>query len=149
MEFDDVCNTGLDLGINMLPKTGHQQKKKKLSLKYDHLLPSLTLGPSEDMLKSATKNDVAGKVCESTDVHQQTSSMSAVSSFSNTSVKKDRDFGDEEVELERVSNSRISDEDEDGSPRKKLRLTKEQFATLEESFKEHSTLSPVYHPSIS
>ncbi|XP_009604044.1 homeobox-leucine zipper protein HAT14 isoform X2 [Nicotiana tomentosiformis] len=39
------------------------------------------------------------------------------------------------------SSSRASDE-EDGSARKKLRLTKEQSAFLEESFKEHNTLNP-------
>ncbi|KAL8213796.1 hypothetical protein R6Q57_003245 [Mikania cordata] len=36
----------------------------------------------------------------------------------------------------------MSDEDENGLTRKKLRLTKEQSAYLEDSFKEHSTLNP-------
>ncbi|KAI3811679.1 hypothetical protein L1987_21407 [Smallanthus sonchifolius] len=36
----------------------------------------------------------------------------------------------------------VSDEDENGLTRKKLRLTKEQSAFLEDSFKEHSTLNP-------
>ena len=40
-----------------------------------------------------------------------------------------------------------SDEDGDGSSaRKKLRLSKEQSALLEESFREHSTLNPVISP---
>lgn len=38
--------------------------------------------------------------------------------------------------------SRASDEDEGAGTRKKLRLSKEQSALLEESFKEHSTLNP-------
>ena len=38
---------------------------------------------------------------------------------------------------------RASDEDDGGSARKKLRLSKEQSAFLEESFKEHSTLNTV------
>ncbi|XP_062194773.1 homeobox-leucine zipper protein HOX11-like [Phragmites australis] len=38
--------------------------------------------------------------------------------------------------------SRGSDEDDGGSARKKLRLSKEQSAFLEESFKEHATLNP-------
>nr|AFN53636.1 putative homeobox-leucine zipper protein [Linum usitatissimum] len=38
--------------------------------------------------------------------------------------------------------SRASDDDENGSTRKKLRLSKDQSAFLEESFKEHSTLNP-------
>eukprot|EP00262_Sarcandra_glabra_P000477 TRINITY_DN1055_c0_g1_i4.p1 TRINITY_DN1055_c0_g1~~TRINITY_DN1055_c0_g1_i4.p1 ORF type:complete len:214 (-),score=23.02 TRINITY_DN1055_c0_g1_i4:159-800(-) len=46
-----------------------------------------------------------------------------------------------EMEVEKTS-SRCSDEDEGGSTRKKLRLSKEQSAYLEESFKEHTTLNP-------
>uniref|UniRef100_A0A2N9H014 Homeobox domain-containing protein n=1 Tax=Fagus sylvatica TaxID=28930 RepID=A0A2N9H014_FAGSY len=46
-----------------------------------------------------------------------------------------------EGEAERAS-SRASDEDDNGGTRKKLRLSKEQSAFLEESFKEHSTLNP-------
>ncbi|KAF3791331.1 Homeobox-leucine zipper protein [Nymphaea thermarum] len=45
-------------------------------------------------------------------------------------------------EGERAS-SRASDEEENGLTRKKLRLTKEQSAFLEESFREHNTLNPV------
>ncbi|KAL5067457.1 hypothetical protein RYX36_018344 [Vicia faba] len=37
---------------------------------------------------------------------------------------------------------RVSDDDENGSTRKKLRLSKDQSAFLEESFKEHTTLNP-------
>ena len=46
------------------------------------------------------------------------------------------------VEAERES-SRASDDDDNGLARKKLRLSKEQSAYLEESFKEHNTLNPV------
>ncbi|GAB4847138.1 homeobox-leucine zipper protein [Ancistrocladus abbreviatus] len=69
---------------------------------------------------------------------------SPVSSFS-TVVKRERG---EETEVEKGC-SRASDdhEDDDGNinssgSRKKLRLTKEQSALLEESFKLHSTLNP-------
>lgn len=47
-----------------------------------------------------------------------------------------------EVETERAS-SRASDDEENGLARKKLRLSKEQSAFLEESFKENNTLNPV------
>lgn len=51
--------------------------------------------------------------------------------------------GNDAAEAERAS-SRASDEDENGlNTRKKLRLSKEQSAFLEESFKEHNTLNPV------
>ncbi|KAG9459823.1 hypothetical protein H6P81_004331 [Aristolochia fimbriata] len=46
-----------------------------------------------------------------------------------------------DAEMERAS-SRASDEEENGLTRKKLRLSKEQSAFLEESFKEHNTLNP-------
>lgn len=160
MAFEDNCCTGLGLGFGFghhnrpesrLEYSDHQEKKKKkLCLKYDNSLPCLTLGPSEDAYQStAVKINDAGKgYGESTDLHRQGSSLSAVSSFSNSSIKKERDFCGEvevEVEVERVS-SRASDEDEDGNSRKKLRLTKEQAIILEESFKQHSTLNPVCHP---
>lgn len=51
------------------------------------------------------------------------------------------EIGNDAVEGERAS-SRVSDEDENGMSRKKLRLSKEQSAFLEESFKEHNTLNP-------
>lgn len=47
-----------------------------------------------------------------------------------------------ETHPERAS-SRASDDEENGLTRKKLRLSKEQSAFLEESFKEHNTLNPV------
>ncbi|KAI0494501.1 hypothetical protein KFK09_024639 [Dendrobium nobile] len=43
---------------------------------------------------------------------------------------------------EERSSSRFSEEEENGGARKKLRLSKEQSAFLEESFKQHSTLKP-------
>jgi len=46
-------------------------------------------------------------------------------------------------DLEAIEASRASDDEENGLTRKKLRLSKDQSAFLEESFKEHSTLNPV------
>lgn len=48
----------------------------------------------------------------------------------------------EENEAERDSSNEEEDGG-DGAGRKKLRLTKEQSAMLEETFKEHNTLNPV------
>ncbi|KAG4183745.1 hypothetical protein ERO13_A09G128700v2 [Gossypium hirsutum] len=58
--------------------------------------------------------------------------------FTNGSSRGKREV---EMETERGS-SRASDDDDNGSTRKKLRLSKEQSAFLEESFKEHNTLNP-------
>ncbi|KAK6941934.1 Leucine zipper, homeobox-associated [Dillenia turbinata] len=55
--------------------------------------------------------------------------------------KRDFEMTMNEVDGERAS-SRASDDDENGLTRKKLRLSKEQSAFLEESFKEHNTLNP-------
>jgi len=73
---------------------------------------------------------------------------STVSSFQmdfcvRNSGRSKRDL---EIDTERAC-SRASDDDENGSTRKKLRLSKDQSAFLEESFKEHSTLNPVSTPS--
>ncbi|MBA0842358.1 hypothetical protein Goarm_002188 [Gossypium armourianum] len=61
-------------------------------------------------------------------------------------IRKGSRRGKKEVEMEAVeterTSTRASDDDDNGSTRKKLRLSKEQSAFLEESFKEHSTLNP-------
>ncbi|XP_054809896.1 homeobox-leucine zipper protein HAT22 [Prosopis cineraria] len=108
--------------------------------------PSLTLALSSDTFVMPKKIDVKIKACEETPLdhlsRQTSSPHSAVSSFSGGRVKRERDLSCEDAEAERLS-SRVSDEDEDGTnARKKLRLTKEQSALLEESFKQHSTLNP-------
>ncbi|XP_052303939.1 homeobox-leucine zipper protein HOX11 isoform X2 [Populus trichocarpa] len=54
---------------------------------------------------------------------------------------RDRKRDLDAIDAERAS-SRASDDDENGLTRKKLRLSKEQSAFLEESFKEHNTLNP-------
>lgn len=115
--------------------------------------PSLTLGLSGETYQVPKKID-ANKSCEDPlDFSRQTSphSHSAVSSFSSGRVKRERDLSSEEVEAADRVSSRVSDEDEDATnARKKLRLTKEQSALLEESFKQHSTLNPVcnHHQSL-
>lgn len=157
MVFEGVCNTGLSLGSTSInnPENDHfhqshhhhQHKINKLSsLKFDHVFPSLTLGLSSEHKHRAPEEIVVGKIhgeIESIVLYRQGSSRSTVSSYSNSSVKRERDNLSAE-EVERVS-SKVSDDqdqDEEGSARKKLRLTKEQSIILEDSFKEHTTLNP-------
>jgi len=67
-----------------------------------------------------------------------------VSSPSSIGMKRER-AKIHEFDLERtcdLSSRGGSDEEDGGTTRKKLRLSKEQSALLEESFKEHSTLNP-------
>ncbi|KAG6397748.1 hypothetical protein SASPL_144209 [Salvia splendens] len=115
MDFDDLCNTGLVLGLG---NSSSSSSPKNHTKKDDHVRkaaePSLTLN-----LSDVKKDD--------SDLYRQDS---AASSFSTVSVKREREV-------------RSEDEDEDGpNGRKKLRLTKAQSALLEESFKQHSTLNP-------
>lgn len=158
MGFDDICNTGLVLGLGFTaaaqdssspsiskPDNTQGPNNKKLTFT-TNFEPSLTLGLSGSDQQPYKKIDV-NKGCheEAIDLYRQASPHSAVSSFSSGRVvKRERDLSSEEVEIEEKVSSRVSDEDEDGTnARKKLRLTKEQSALLEESFKQHSTLNPV------
>ena len=79
------------------------------------------------------------------DMEEENGMSSPNSTISSLSGNK-RSLVNEKSELangdELLEFSRSDDEDGDNS-RKKLRLTKEQSAILEESFKEHNTLNPV------
>ncbi|XP_020222789.1 homeobox-leucine zipper protein HAT9 [Cajanus cajan] len=141
---------GLGLGLGLVGFHDHQSEnsieshKKKVEnpSKCNKEYPSLTLGPPDD---DEVNNQPSSKTESYEYFRPQVSSPSAVSSFSNSSsIKRERDqaLGEEfEVEVEKVP-TRVADVDEDGNPRKKLRLTKEQSAILEENFREHSTLNP-------
>ncbi|KAI3826905.1 hypothetical protein L1987_00965 [Smallanthus sonchifolius] len=58
------------------------------------------------------------------------------------SHKRGFGIGNDAVMVERASSRASDDDDHNGMSRKKLRLSKEQSAYLEESFKEHNTLNP-------
>ncbi|KZV57029.1 hypothetical protein F511_08187 [Dorcoceras hygrometricum] len=157
MGFDDLHSAvGLALGLGISSPLNLQHKSKNPSpsqkLDDDQFCDPLNLSLSgetylqihEAVKKVGTDNKIK-VVCSDRQLScgRLYRQDSAASSFSNVSVKREREFGSsEEGETERVS-SRISDEDDDGSNgRKKLRLTKVQSALLEESFKIHSTLNP-------
>ncbi|XP_057449660.1 homeobox-leucine zipper protein HAT22-like [Lotus japonicus] len=144
----DASNPGLHLALGLSLTTTNTSKetttttttsspKPTVMKPYSSKEPSLTLGLSGN-------NKV---YCEDPlELSRQTSPHSdVVSSFSTARVvKRERvDLSCEEIEAEERLSSRVSDEDDDGTnARKKLRLTKEQSALLEESFKQHSTLNP-------
>ncbi|GMI95652.1 hypothetical protein like AT5G47370 [Hibiscus trionum] len=66
---------------------------------------------------------------------------STISSVSGKRSERDGNNGDE-LDIERDCSRGISDEEDGDAARKKLRLSKDQSAILEESFKEHNTLNP-------
>ncbi|PSS17315.1 Homeobox-leucine zipper protein [Actinidia chinensis var. chinensis] len=146
MVFEGICNTGLTLGSIPItnPQNNHKKKPSSPSLKFDRVFPSLTLGLSSDQDEDQVGSKIgACKVDgESAVLYRQASSVS-LSSYSLSSVKREREISGEEVEEERVG-SKVSDDqdDQEVGARKKLRLTKEQSVILEDSFKEQSTLTP-------
>ncbi|XP_061374727.1 homeobox-leucine zipper protein HAT9-like [Gastrolobium bilobum] len=152
MGFDDTSNSGLRLGLGLGPENcmKNESQKKKVEnnpSKCNKAYPSLTLGPPDDDEEEEEANNQPSSKTESYEyLRPQVSSPSAVSSFSNScSIKRERDqvLNEEfEVETEKVPTTRGGDVDEDGNPRKKLRLTKEQSAVLEENFRDHSSLNP-------
>lgn len=69
---------------------------------------------------------------------------STISSVSGKRGDREIISGGEENEAERdCSRGGGSDEEDGENSRKKLRLSKDQSAVLEESFREHNTLNPV------
>ncbi|KAL5995434.1 hypothetical protein ACLOJK_025496 [Asimina triloba] len=97
-----------------------------------------------DVNRIPSTEDINGGAAVSSPNSGVSSSPQMEISIYTSGVKRDRDqeYGGIESEAGRAS-SRASDEDENGMARKKLRLSKEQSAFLEESFKEHNTLNPV------
>ncbi|KAL4324907.1 hypothetical protein GQ457_11G022290 [Hibiscus cannabinus] len=66
---------------------------------------------------------------------------STISSVSGKRSEREAINGDE-IDIERACSRGISDDEDGDTSRKKLRLSKDQSAVLEESFKEHNTLNP-------
>jgi homeobox-leucine zipper protein len=94
----------------------------------------------------ASSLSAAGAAAEEDEEQDEAGAAAAASSSPNNSASSfPTDFsaqGQVAPGADRAC-SRASDEDDGGSARKKLRLSKEQSAFLEDSFKEHATLNPV------
>ncbi|KAI0501448.1 hypothetical protein KFK09_016393 [Dendrobium nobile] len=122
-----VLQLACGAGSTGVVSTGHRRcrrrdfsKKSEPSIQIPMLSgPSLTLGFSDSAYS------------------QSFAEASLSTSFLN--VKKEAEARSEETEK---FSPRGSDEEDEGTCRKKLRLSKEQSALLEEKFREHSTLNP-------
>ncbi|KAK4281802.1 hypothetical protein QN277_013254 [Acacia crassicarpa] len=87
-------------------------------------------------------NSAPADVDEADDAAALSSPNSEISSF-HLDFRLRNGHGSGAYKREHEANAdRPSDDDENGSNRKKLRLSKEQSAFLEENFKEHATLNP-------
>ncbi|KAL4565691.1 hypothetical protein LXL04_029794 [Taraxacum kok-saghyz] len=77
------------------------------------------------------------------EVEEEAGVSSPNSTISSISGKRsERDLPVNEQDGERASSRGMSDDEDGDNSRKKLRLSKDQSAVLEESFKEHNTLNP-------
>lgn len=78
------------------------------------------------------------------DCEEEAGVSSPNSTISSVSGKRsEREPNTEDHDADRDCSRGISDEEDAETSRKKLRLSKDQSAVLEESFKEHNTLNPV------
>ncbi|OIW15552.1 hypothetical protein TanjilG_01075 [Lupinus angustifolius] len=147
MGFNDNSNTGIQLGLDLSLGQHDHHKQRDQSHKErkdgpstcNKAYPSLTLGLSDH------GDEANNQPNSKTEISSRSAVSSLVSNSSSIKRKRDNFLGEDfEVEVQKVtSNSKGGDvEDEVCNTRKKLRLTKEQSAVLEENFVEHSTLNP-------
>ncbi|KAK9275436.1 hypothetical protein L1049_022701 [Liquidambar formosana] len=96
-------------------------------------------GETRSFLRGIDVNRLPGTV----DCEDEAGVSSPNSTISSVSGKRsEREANGDEHEMERACSRGISDEEDGDTSRKKLRLSKDQSAILEESFKEHNTLNP-------
>ncbi|XP_043718021.1 homeobox-leucine zipper protein HAT4 [Telopea speciosissima] len=96
-------------------------------------------GDTRSFLKGIDVN----RLPSTAECEEETGVSSPNSTISSLSGKRsERDTNGDELEIERACSRGISDEEDGDGSRKKLRLSKDQSAILEESFKEHNTLNP-------
>ncbi|XP_030525846.1 homeobox-leucine zipper protein HOX11-like [Rhodamnia argentea] len=131
------------------PRNNHHNRRPSTS---QFRLPWLTdhLGSEPESSGGAGKSLDVNRFPAAAEEAEQSSPNSALSSFQmdfgiGTGGAGFRSGGSKRVDMEGDNErdcSRGSDDDDNGLTRKKLRLSKEQSAFLEESFKEHNTLNP-------
>ncbi|GLT91100.1 hypothetical protein SLE2022_090070 [Rubroshorea leprosula] len=97
---------------------------------------------SRPEMKSFLRGIDVNRLPSTADCEEEAGVSSPNSTISSVSGKRSERDGGEEHELDRASSRGISDEEDGDTSRKKLRLSKDQSAILEESFKEHNTLNP-------
>ncbi|KAF9603177.1 hypothetical protein IFM89_034510 [Coptis chinensis] len=160
-------NLGLSLSLNTVEN--HQQQQSSLQLNL--MSPSVSVSPSpflaqrnswNDLFASSDRNSEMYKnetrsFLKGIDVNRMPSSIidceeeagvsspnSTISSVSGKRSERETTANGEDNDLDERACSRgnNSDEEDGDNCRKKLRLSKDQSAILEESFKEHNTLNP-------
>lgn len=108
---------------------------------FDRNADACSRGEMRSFLRGIDVNRLPSTAADGEEEAGVSSPISTVSSVSGKRSERDQGNGDEN-EIERSCSRGISDEEDGDAARKKLRLSKDQSAVLEESFKEHNTLNP-------
>ncbi|OAY56752.1 homeobox-leucine zipper protein HAT4 [Manihot esculenta] len=103
--------------------------------------------PNSDSCRADTRSFLRGidvnRLPSTADCEDEAGVSSPNSTVSSVSGKRsEREGNGDDQDMERDCSRGISDEEDGDTSRKKLRLSKDQSAILEESFKEHNTLNP-------
>ncbi|XVE65134.1 hypothetical protein DITRI_Ditri07aG0156800 [Diplodiscus trichospermus] len=103
--------------------------------------------PNSESCRAEAKSFLRGidvnRLPSTVDCEEEAGVSSPNSTISSVSGKRsEREGNGDDLEIERACSRGISDEEDGDTSRKKLRLSKDQSAILEESFKEHNTLNP-------
>ncbi|XWS49136.1 hypothetical protein CRYUN_Cryun13aG0137700 [Craigia yunnanensis] len=103
--------------------------------------------PNSESFRAETRSFLKGidvvRLPSTVDCEEEAGVSSPNSTISSVSGKRSvREGNGNALDIERACSRGISDEEDGDTSRKKLRLSKDQSAILEESFKEHNTLNP-------
>ncbi|KAI3756561.1 hypothetical protein L1987_56382 [Smallanthus sonchifolius] len=148
---------GLSLSLNFPAAAGRNPSSLQMNLSsspFNHLhrttnwsdsYPSSSDRSNADAFRVETRTFLKGidvnrmppAEAEEAGVSSPNSTISSISG-----KRSERDVVVNEIDGERASSRGISDDEDGENSRKKLRLSKDQSAVLEESFKEHNTLNP-------
>ncbi|CAN1195535.1 Homeobox-leucine zipper protein HAT4, partial [Linum perenne] len=140
-----------DLGLSLSLSFHRPSISSSSSALHPHLSAKSWMNPSSD-LESERSKEITRSLLRGIDVNRLpavaavdcdeeagvSSPNSTVSSISGKRSEREAGGDQEDLDGERAS----CDEEDGDTSRKKLRLSKDQSAVLEESFKEHSTLNP-------
>ncbi|XP_072962798.1 homeobox-leucine zipper protein HAT4-like isoform X2 [Typha angustifolia] len=130
-----------DLGLTLSLSSSANHLPLRLNPMWNDLISSSERRSSEmPLLRGIDVNRTPA--AETRDSEEEAGACSPNSTLSSVSGKRCEREPEPENEAERASSRGISDEEDGDGSRKKLRLSKDQSAVLEESFKEHNTLNP-------
>uniref|UniRef100_A0A7N0VHD5 Homeobox domain-containing protein n=1 Tax=Kalanchoe fedtschenkoi TaxID=63787 RepID=A0A7N0VHD5_KALFE len=160
MMVDREADLGLSLSLNFTHNNTHKQNhqlpnKNQLQIQNVHLFPTYFNSAALqhraswnpflsgiDQTSTLTKGVIdVNRLPSCEDYTEDAGASSPNSTISSLSGKRSERDDNNADHLDRAACSGSDEEDGDNS-RKKLRLSKDQSAILEETFKEHSTLNP-------